>query len=378
MKSKSLQLQSVEDLQVKLPTIINDTFQPTVVFVFSAVKHDMLQIGGIMSTLNIEVVGCTTAGEICNDQIGNDSISMLFLDMKKEYYRIHFAEKNDRTIYQAGYEIGDIANSSFKNPAIILLSGGITIDAVQMVDGVKNALQKEVPMYGGLAGDNLNMQRTYVFTNDKKTDDGLLALIIDNDNISVEGKATSGWEPMGVVNTITKARGNVVYSINDEPALDVFVRYFGYFDNTITEEKLLSSMSGQYPLQIIKDDEYSILRAPLLGDEKERTLTLGGGVKDGDQFRFSVSPGFEVIDQTINEFKTLNEAIPEADALILFSCVGRHAAFGPLLENEVEGIYNHWKSPMIGFMTYGEIGNTESGVCEFHNETCSLVALREK
>ncbi len=378
MQSKSVQLQSVEDLQVKLPTIINDTFQPTLVFVFSAVKHDMLQIGSIMSTLNIEVVGCTSSGEIYNDQIERDSISMLFLDIKKENYRIHFAEKNERTIYQAGCEVGDVANSSFKNPAVILLSGGITIDAVQMVDGIKNGLQREVPMYGGLAGDNLNMEATYVFTNDKKTDDGLLALIIDNDKISVEGKATSGWEPMGVVNTITKARGNVVYSINDEPALDVFVRYFGYFDNNITEEKLLSSMSGQYPLQIIKENEYSVLRAPLLGDEKERTLILGGGVKDGDQFRFSVSPGFEVIDQTINEFKELNEVIPDADALILFSCVGRHAAFGPLLENEVEGIYNHWKTPMVGFMTYGEIGNTQSGVCEFHNETCSLVVLKEK
>ena len=378
MKSKSLQVSSVEDLQVELPKIINKTFQPTLAIIFSSIKHDTGQISSVLSTFNVDVIGCTTAGEICNHEIQNESISILFMDMKQEFYRVHYVEEKDRTLFQIAHEVGSMADATFKNPAIILLSGGVAVDAEQIVLGVKDALQREVPMYGGLAADDLALKATYVFTNDKKTDNGLLALIIDQDKVSVEGRATSGWEPMGVVNTITKARGNVVYSINDEPAFDVFVRHFGFFDNRPSEEKQISSISGQYPLQIIRENGYNILRAPLIGSQEEGTLTLGGGVKEGDKFRFSISPGFEVIDQTINEFKELNTTAPQADALILFSCVGRHAAFGPLLEDEIEGIYNQWNTPMIGFMTYGEIGNTKSGVCEFHNETCSLVILKEK
>ncbi len=378
MQSKSLQISSVADLQVELPKIITKDFQPTIVIVFSSVKHDLAKIGSVLSTFNIQVLGCTTAGEICNKNIYNNSISMLFMDMKKEYYRVHYVETGDRTIFQTAHEVGRTAIATFKNPAIILLSGGVAIDAEQIMDGVKNALQREIPMYGGLAGDDLKFAATYVFTTDKITDNGLVALIIDNDKISVEGQATSGWEPVGAVNTITKARGNVVYSINDEPALDVFIRYFGLFDNSSAEEDQLSSLSGQYPLQIMREDGYNVLRAPLIGNEEEGTLTLGGTVKEGDKFRFSISPGFEVIDQTIDEFRALNQLIPQADALILFSCMGRYAAFGPLLDDEIEGIYSHWNTPMIGFMTYGEIGNTKSGACEFHNETCALVVLKEK
>lgn len=378
MKSKSLQVQSIDDLQVELPKIITQEFQPTIAIIFSSVKHDMDKIGAVMSNFDIEVVGCTTAGEICNQGIRKESISMLFMDMKKEYCRVHYVENDDRTVFQVAHEIGSVADASFKNPAIILLSGGVAIDAEQIVFGVKDALRREIPMYGGLAGDDLGFEATYVFTNNKNTNNGLLALIIDNDKVSVEGRATSGWEPMGAVNTITKARGNVVYSINNEPALDVFVRFFGLFDNTPSEAIPFSSISGQYPLQILRENGYSILRSPLIGNEEERTLTLGGGVREGDKFRFSISPGFEVIDQTVNEFKELNSTVPDADAIILFSCVGRHAAFGPLLEDEIEGIYNHWQTPMIGFMSYGEIGNTKSGVCEFHNETCSLVVLKER
>ena len=35
-------------------------------------------------------------------------------------------------------------------------------------------------------------------------------------------------------------------------------------------------------------------------------------------------------------------------------------------------------APMIGFFSYGEIGNVKGGACDFHNETCSLVLLKER
>ena len=85
-----------------------------------------------------------------------------------------------------------------------------------------------------------------------------------------------------------------------------------------------------------------------------------------------------MIEQTVDEFGLLQKDFPEADALILFSCKGRHGAFGPMLEDEVEGTYRHWKKPMIGLLTYGEFGDNGKGRCEFHNETCSLVILKEQ
>jgi hypothetical protein len=33
---------------------------------------------------------------------------------------------------------------------------------------------------------------------------------------------------------------------------------------------------------------------------------------------------------------------------------------------------------MVGFLSYGEIGNVANGICDFHNETCSLITIKEK
>ena len=192
--------------------------------------------------------------------------------------------------------------------------------------------------------------------------------------------ATSGWEPNGLENVITEAEGNVVYTINNEPALDVFIRYIGRLDNTKVKGEDIPTMSAQYPLQIIRDKGEAVLRSPIIGNDEERSLTLAGFVKKGERFRFSISPGLDVIEKTIDNFEGFKQQqAEEADLLILFSCKGRHAAFGPMMEEEVAGIHRHWKNtPMVGFLSYGEIGNTQGGDFEFHNETCSLVAIKEK
>ncbi len=36
-----------------------------------------------------------------------------------------------------------------------------------------------------------------------------------------------------------------------------------------------------------------------------------------------------------------------------------------------------WGAPMAGYFSYGEIGGPTSGSCDFHNETCMLLAVRE-
>ena len=341
-------------------------------------SHQLDELCAVFESFNIQHCGCTTAGEICDTTLEENSISVLLMDMDPEHFEFFFQDSSDDTVYQCAYNMGDAARNTFTNPALLIMSGGLGIDAEQIIFGMKDGVGKEIPAFGGLAGDDLQLKETLAFCNGKITSNGLAAIIINNDAVVVEGMATSGWEAIGTAHTITKAKGNVVYEINDEPALDVFIRYFGFFDNVAGNGKQMSTLSAQYPLQILKEAGHSVLRSPMVANEEDKSLVLFGGVRAGDKFRFSISPGFEVIDQTIKEFGSLKNKTTEADALLLFSCKGRQAALGPLLDNEINGIYQYWQKPMIGFLSYGEIGNVENGKCEFHNETCSLVILRRK
>lgn len=378
MNSRSFHSDSPSNVRQQLANLTNETFSPTLGIVFASKKFDLHELGGIFKESKIQMVGCSTAGEIVDTQLHESSIAVMLMDMKPEYFKVHFTEYEEGQVYKAAFEAGTFAKTCYTEPGLIIMSGGMTVDAEQLILGMKDGLGREVPMYGGLAADDVEMQETFAFTEKQVTNCGFCTLIIDADKIAIEGMATSGWEALGGINTITKSEGNVLYSINDEPAYDVFIRYFGITENTASKREQLISIQTNYPLQIQREDGYSVLRSPLQLDETNRTIMLAGGVQQGDRFRFSNSPGFEVIEQTVEEFGQLKQTTQEADAAILFSCKGRHGAFGPVLEEEIEGIFGYWKAPLIGFLSYGEIGNMGSGSCEFHNETCSLVLLRER
>ncbi len=379
MQVKTLKANSAGGIEAQIDNYLAEGFRPTLGILFSSLTVDIDTLSNIFDQKDIDLFGCSTAGEILNDQVFDENVVGLLFDLNKDYYKLNFVDgKEVGGPFKVGKAAGSWARDKYENPALIVGSGGVTIDAEQIVFGLKAGMGREVPIFGGLAGDDLTTRGTYAFWRHGNTDNGIVTLVLDNDKVMVEGMATSGWEAVGAINTITKAEGNVVYSINNEPALDVFIKYFGYFDNLEVKGKQINTMSAQYPLQVIRDDGTSVLRSPLVGSEEERTLILAGGVREGAKFRFSIAPGFEVIDQTIDDFGELNQKANEADALILFSCKGRHAALGPMIEDEIKGIYEYWKVPMAGFFTYGEIGPTKNGTCDFHNETCSLVVLKEK
>lgn len=378
MLTKAIQASSLTELEQQLISYKKTGYIPTFSIIFCSPSHDLEQLRQLFDEHDIDLFGCSSAGEILNDEVYDTAIVGLLFDLDRSHYKMAIIEKTDKTTYQAAFEMGLFTKNTFDHPALMIVSGDVLVNGDEIVLGLKDALKgREIPIYGGLSADDLNLEKTSVFSRHQITDNGLLALVLNHEKVEVKGLATSGWEAVGTTNTITKAKGNVIYTINDEPALDVYVKYFGYFDN-LSNSTDISNISAQYPLQILRSNGEHVLRSPLVSNEEDKSLILAGGVVEGDKFRFSIAPGFEVINQTIDEFKYLNDEAKEADALVLFSCKGRHAALGPLIEDEIKGIYDHWNVPLVGFFSYGEIGLTQKGRCDFHNETCSLVVLKER
>jgi hypothetical protein len=117
----------------------------------------------------------------------------------------------------------------------------------------------------------------------------------------------------------------------------------------------------------------------MFGNKADRSLICAGNVPQGAKVRFSLPPDFDVIDTVVGECTDLkNEKQPEADAMIMFSCVSRYLSFGVMTCEEIERVIKVWEAPFIGFFCYGEFGKAKNGKHEFHNNTCCVVVLKEK
>ena len=186
----------------------------------------------------------------------------------------------------------------------------------------------------------------------------------------MNGLATSGWIGLGAELKVTRSEGNIVYEIDNQPALEVYKNYLN------VSEDDLPSIGLEYPLMLKKEGmKDGPLRAVLNVDKENKTLIFAGSVPQGSIISFSTSPGFEILETTRQKIIDFHEQNPQVDLLILFSCVARHMALGPLISSEIKLASIKWNCPVIGYFTYGEIGNNINNVCDFYNQTFTLAAI---
>jgi hypothetical protein len=377
MKAKSIKGKTAEEIKETLEKNMADGFQPTLAIVFIADDNEREAIAKLLSEKEIQIFGASTGSNFIDEDIESGATVILLLDIKPAYFRLEIKGSKTNTIKENAEQIGNAALASFKKPAFLTISGGLTTDGDEIIEGIENVCGKGTTIFGGLAADGLKMERTYVFTNDTLTDKGLLALIFDEEKIELNGVAVGGWKPIGIDRVITKSEGNIVYSIDNEPALDFIKRYAGLKDIN-ADNALNFLLASNFQLQLQRENKHPVMRTPMWANINDGSIVFAGSLPQGSKVKLSLLPGFEVIDATKIEFLKYQKIQPEVDALLVFSCAGRQISLGPYVSEEVDGIKKIWNAPLVGFFCYGEIGRVVSGQHEFHNMTCSLATLKEK
>jgi small ligand-binding sensory domain FIST len=77
---------------------------------------------------------------------------------------------------------------------------------------------------------------------------------------------------------------------------------------------------------------------------------------------FSLPPDFDVVEKVIRNYQDLKSTkIPEADAVVVFSCAGRQVAVAPMIQQEIKGLKNIRHVPMAGFFSNAELAQGDGG-----------------
>ena len=380
MKAKSIKGNSTEQIKNGLQQSMADGYQPTLAIIFISVKQDREAISKLLNDKGIQVFGATTAGEFIDGEIEEGSIVMMLLDMNPAYFKIEFLETSQETAFEDAIKLGIAGRETFTKPAFIIANSGVSLDGEPFVEGIIQAFGKEVTIFGGKAADDLALESTIVFTNGKSNDCAIVALIIDEDKIDVKGIATCGWKAIGTTKTVTKSEGNIVYTIDDKPALDMLMNYLGVEIKQDGKKEIVTFLSSwYYPLQVERENVDPVIRTAMFANREERSLICSGKVPQGSKIKFSLPPDFDSIDTVVADCKGIKEnAQQQADALIMFSCVSRYLSFGVVMKEEIEQVQKIWDAPMAGFFSYGEYGKSKTGKYDYHNNTCCLVLLKEK
>ncbi len=311
------------------------------------------------------IIGTTTDGEIIGRKIltKNTVISITVFE-NTSLNSILIEHENDNS-YETGKKIASSIVSE-DTKAVIMFSDGIYTNGEELLKGFEEVTDK-VLLTGGMAGDNGLLKQTFVFSEDRITDKGAIAVALNSDTLQAASTFKYDWLPIGKEFTVTKSEKNRVYTIDDIPAYELYEKYLGK-----ELAKKLPAVGIEFPLVIKKGD--NLIARACLADPKDGSLIFAGNIREGDRVQFAYG-NIETILQTSDSFASFLENHP-CETLFIYSCMARRRFLKSSAVLELKPL-NDITDSISGFFTYGEFFTTNHHY-ELLNETMTILMLSEK
>jgi hypothetical protein len=294
---------------------------------------------------DIELIGCTTDGEITPERgFTEDSSALLLLVSEDIGFAAAVAENISGKAKEATARAYQQAKSRLgQEPAMALvLPDGMSTMFIPIDAILRSEMGDGLPIFGGSAGDGFQIVKTYQFLGNEVFSDAMVILLL------------SGELQIG----LNVATGPIPYG-------------------EYIEDRELSF----FPLAVYtgESDDF-VLRDPVEVNRKSGSISFVGRIEEPCRVRITqvtrddtLRSGHSGSRQILSIFE---EATP--DLILLFSCTSRRHVLGSRTDEEFEVLKRDGRQvPFFGFYCYGEIGPFANGESvHFHSDTCISLALK--
>jgi len=321
------------------------------------------------------LIGCSTAGEISDVTVKDQTVSLTAIQLEKVTYKKAFVEiRNMRASFDAGQILAtELYTDDLKH--VLILSDGLNVNGADLVAGLKSKLPN-ISITGGLAADGSNFNETFVINDNAIVDKTIIGLGFYGDDLKVGYSSKGGWDSFGIERLVTKSDKNVLYELDGLPALEIYKSFLGKEANNLPSSGLLFPLSMRD-----KENSIPVVRTILAVNEEEQSLTFAGNIEQGSYVRLMKANIDRLINGAEDSATMASKKGKETSELaILISCVGRRLVLKQMVEEEVEVVREviGSKPCITGFYSYGEIASFgKFSPCELHNQTMTITTFSE-
>ncbi len=317
----------------------------------------------------VQVVGCTTAGEIGPTGCRDHSIAGVSLASsvctavtgRLEHLQLFEAAEGRALAENLLRGLQDrVAGAERQNSFAFLLVDGLSVREELVAHALQEALG-EIPVIGGSAGNGLSFGSTYVYSEGRFFADSA-ALVIVGTPLPIRTFKTQHFLPTDQRLVVTEAdpAQRIVREINGLPAAGEYARTLGVPPGQLGPLHFASS-----PVVVLIGGDYyvrSIQKA-----NPDGSLTFFCAIEAGVVLR--VAKGVDLVANLKDAFTQLREQIGELQLVLTCDCILRKLEIVESgLQDRVGDILR--RNNAVGFNTYGE------QFCGVHvNQTLTGIAL---
>ncbi len=328
------------------------------------------------------IISCSTSGEILNDEVNDDSLSLTAVQFEK--VSLVFKETEIDNISQSE-NAGDVLSKDLPQKDLVhvmVFSEGLKVNGTALVHGLSKNLPADVSVTGGLAGDGGDFKNTFVGLNQPAKEGKIVIVGFYGKNLKVGYGSVGGWDTFGTKRLITKSDGSVLYELDGKPALQLYKEYLGEKAQGLPGTGLLFPLS--LTVKNLDGSEVELVRTLLAVDEDKQSLTFAGDMPQGVYAKLMKADFDKLVDGASGAAGMSLAALKQGNAelAILISCVGRKLVLKERVEEEIDAVREKVGEGVVitGFYSYGEICPTAptEKQCQLHNQTMTITTFREE
>jgi len=219
--------------------------------------------------------------------------------------------------------------------------------------------------------------------------DACIGVLLGGGKINFGMGIKHGWKPLGKPRKVTLSKGNIVFEIDEQPAVKLYEEYLALGLSEL--KKQLKHISILYPLGIYLPGEDEYLLRNIVSVENNGALRFQGDVPEDSLVRLMIGTKESCLSatrQATAETKMglygpiFNVAKKEIKYFVLvFDSISRYMLLRREATKEVEIIKEAFgkDTPIIGLYTYGEQAPLKAinyrGRAYFHNQTITILAI---
>jgi len=326
---------------------------------------------------NGHIVFGSTSGDITSKSVEDESVTITAIEFEKSQFLIKTSNvlNADLDSFNTGHNlIKQLPSEGLK--FVYVISDGSFINGSQLTKGMIAATKDNVLITGGLCGDAARFAKTLASYNENPKQGEIVAIGFYGETLEVTFSIHGGWTPFGPERIVTKSQSNILYELDNQPALDLYKKYLG------EKAKELPGAALLYPLKLKSvDEEQSIVRTILNINEEDHAMILAGDIPENSKVQLMMSNVDNIAnasERAARQALELRENEPQLALLV--SCIGRKLVLDQRVEEEIEEVVNvvGEKTTISGFYSYGEIAPFHGeNNCQLHNQTMAITLISE-
>ena len=265
------------------------------------------------------IVFGSTSGEILDGSFQDNSISVTAIELENTTFvieRENISNFNMQSNLLGEKLLGKLPKEKLKH--LFVLSDGL-LDGSKLIEGLENNLSNTIAITGGLCGDDARFEKTVTSFNDNPKTGEVVLIGLYGETLEISYASAGGWFPFGPERKITKSKGNIIFEIDNKPALDVYKNHLAH------RAIGLPSASLSFPLNVTYENKNQAVVRTILGiDESQNSLILAGDAPENSKVQLLMASVDAIIDGA--QFATqlaMKNRKKKAEIAMLVSCIGR-------------------------------------------------------